>query len=67
MEFKLEDDYIELIKLLKVMDLCPTGGMAKHLIEEGRVSVDGEVELRKRRKIRSGMKVTFNGQRVMIS
>ena len=66
MEFKLEDDYIELIKLLKVMDLCPTGGMAKHLIEEGRVFVDGEVELRKRRKIRPGMIVKLNGQEITI-
>ena len=66
MEFELEDEYIELIKLLKVMDLCPTGGMAKRLIEEGRVFVDGEVELRKRRKIRSGMTVKLNGQAITV-
>ncbi len=66
MEFQLEDDYIELIKLLKVMDLCATRGMAKHLIEESRVFVDGEVELRKRRKIRSGMTVKMDGQEITV-
>lgn len=57
--FELESDYIELIKLLKVAGVADTGGMAKVFVENGEVLVDGEVEFRKRRKIRAGMKVQF--------
>ncbi|MCE5241742.1 MAG: RNA-binding S4 domain-containing protein [Syntrophobacteraceae bacterium] len=61
-KFVLESDYIELIKLLKVMGLCETGGMAKMAVSEGRVTVDGAVELRKRCKITRGRKVAFDGK-----
>jgi len=59
--FKLEDEYIELIKLLKVTGLCDSGGMAKVVTGEGQVKVDGVVELRKRCKIRKGQIVEFEG------
>jgi len=39
-KFKLEDEYIELNKLLKVTGLCGSGGMAKVITNEGRVKVD---------------------------
>ncbi|MFZ2968512.1 MAG: RNA-binding S4 domain-containing protein [Sulfuricurvum sp.] len=54
MTFTLTDDYIELFKLLKVLDLVDSGGQAKFLIEEGHVQRNGEVETRKRAKIRTG-------------
>jgi ribosome-associated protein len=60
-KFRLENEYIELIKLLKVTGLCGTGGMAKVVTSEGRVKVDGVVELRKRCKIRKGQTVEFEG------
>jgi ribosome-associated protein len=60
-KFKLEDEYIELIKLLKVTGLCGSGGMAKVVTSQGRVKVDGVVELRKRCKIRKGQTVEFQG------
>jgi len=59
--FKLQDEYIELIKLLKVTGLCDSGGMAKVVTGEGCVKVDGVVELRKRCKIRKGQTVEFEG------
>lgn len=58
-KFELKGDYIELIQLLKATGLCSTGGMAKAVVEEGLVKVDGAVELRKRCKIRRGQKVAF--------
>ena len=61
LKFKLEDDYIELIKLLKVTGLCDSGGMAKVVTSEGNVKVDGVVELRKRCKIRKGQTIEFEG------
>ncbi|MCF6340018.1 MAG: RNA-binding S4 domain-containing protein [Sulfurimonas sp.] len=54
MKYKLKDDYIELFKLLKTLDLVDSGGQAKMLISEGYVIRNEEVELRKRAKIRSG-------------
>lgn len=60
--FELDGEYIELIKLLKATGLCSTGGMAKAVVEEGLVKVDGQVELRKRCKIRRGQQVEFDGE-----
>lgn len=59
MTFTLTDDYIELYKLLKILDLVDTGGQAKMLIEEGHVFRNGEQELRKRAKIVRGDKITI--------
>jgi ribosome-associated protein len=52
--FELEEEYIELYKLLKVLDLVDSGGEAKMLIAEGHVLRNGEVETRKRAKIEAG-------------
>jgi len=54
MKFELKDDYIELYKLLKVLDLVDSGAHAKMLISDGYVKRNSEVELRKRAKIISG-------------
>jgi ribosome-associated protein len=57
-EFELKDhEYIELCNLLKLNGITGSGGMAKMMIADGQVQVDGEVELRKRCKIRSGQVV----------
>jgi len=66
-EFELAGhDYIELHSLLKVTGLCESGGVAKLLIADGLVQVDGAVETRKRCKIRTGQVVDFNGQQVTV-
>ena len=66
-EFQLEGrEFIELHNLLKVMGLCESGGMAKAVIAEGRVMVDGNVELRKRCKIRQGQVVEFEGHVITV-
>ncbi|GAA0912854.1 RNA-binding S4 domain-containing protein [Nonomuraea longicatena] len=61
LDFELETDFIPLCDLLKYCGITETGGMAKHLIAEGLVEVDGEVELRKTRKVRSGAVVSGEG------
>ena len=53
-EFALQDQYIELFKLLKVLDLVDTGAQAKMVVADGYVIRNGEVELRKRAKIIRG-------------
>lgn len=66
-QFELDDrDYIELNNLLKVTGMVDSGGLAKSLIAEGHVTVNGEVELRKRCKIYRDMVVAFNGEQVKV-
>jgi len=66
-DFELEGrEFIELNKLLKVTGLCESGGRAKTLIADGQVKVDGEVELRKRCKIKRGQKIEFEGNIVCV-
>lgn len=65
--FDLEGhEYIELCNLLKVTGLCESGGRAKTVISDGLVKVDGQVECRKRCKIRQGQRVEFDGQLVQL-
>ncbi len=65
-EFPLRDEFIELIKLLKVMNFVESGGMAKAAVDEGLVTVNGEVESRKRRKLIAGDVVQFDTQSVTV-
>ena len=60
-EFELTNaEYIPLDKLLKATGIADTGGMARVAITEGLVRVDGEIELRKRAKIRKGQVVQLD-------
>lgn len=52
--FELEGEYIELIKLLKVLRIAESGGQAKLFVDEGEVLHNGEPESRKRAKLRKG-------------
>lgn len=52
---------INLTQVLKLANWVVTGGEAKMLIAEGRVRVNGEVELRKRRKMAVGDRVEMEG------
>ena len=54
MRYELTQEYIELYKLLKLLDLVDSGAEAKLLIAEGYVRRNAEVELRKRAKIYPG-------------
>lgn len=65
-ELKPGLEYIDLCDLMKIADMADSGGAAKHLIAEGLVKVDGNVETRKRCKIRKGQVVEFKGQQVKL-
>ena len=67
-KFKLKPDeeYIELNNLLKVLSWVGTGGEAKARIDDGEASVNGEKEMRRRKKLRSGDVVMFAGKEVTI-
>lgn len=63
-EFKITEEYIELIKLLKVTQIAESGAIAKILVENEEVLRNGEIELRKRAKIRSGEIIEALGQTI---
>lgn len=68
MNFELKDhEYIELLKLLKLLNLVGSGGEAKLRIDDGEALVNGEVELRRRKKLRAGDLVNFAGTEIKIS
>jgi ribosome-associated protein len=62
----IRDGYIELYKILKRENMAASGGEAKYLISEGLVTVNGEVETRKRRKTRAGDVVECHGEKVLV-
>ncbi|WP_439101377.1 RNA-binding S4 domain-containing protein [Congregibacter sp.] len=53
---------VELYKILKFEGLVTTGGEAKLLIGDGQVSVNGEVETRKGRKMHNGDIIEFRAE-----
>lgn len=57
---------VELYKILKFEGLVGTGGEAKLVIDEGLVRVNGQTELRKRKKIVDGDVIEFNGEQFTI-
>ncbi len=65
-EYTLTQEYIELYKLLKVTNIAATGGHGKILIEGGEVQLNGEVEYRKRAKIRPGDVVSFESITIVV-
>ncbi len=59
MNYTLKDEFIELYKLIKVMDLVDSGAEAKQLISNGFVLRNGLAETRKRAKIKAGETITI--------
>ena len=67
MVFQLRDhDHIPLNNLLKVLNLVETGGEANICISNGEVKVNGQLETQKRKKLRPGDTVEFDGHRISI-
>lgn len=66
LEFKLNDEYVELNQLLKLVGLCGSGGAGKVIVASGRVKVDGQTESRKTCKIRADQVVTVGDTRIKV-
>lgn len=61
-KMKLETEYLKLDSFLKAVNAVTSGGEAKIIIGEGLVRVNGEVELRRGRKLRPGDRVELGGE-----
>lgn len=58
------DQSIRLGQLLKLSGLVPDGSMARMVIENGEVTVDGEIVMRRGTQIRHGQVVEYAGEQV---
>ncbi|MBO9672087.1 MAG: RNA-binding S4 domain-containing protein [Sphingobacteriaceae bacterium] len=65
-QFKLEGEFIPLIQLLKATGLVGTGGDAQAAVTDGLVKCNGEVEFRKRYKVRIGDIITFEQDKIEV-
>ncbi len=58
----IKDDYIKLGQALKLAGIVGSGTDAKYVIQDGLVEVNGEVDLRRGRKLVPGDVVSFQGE-----
>ena len=63
---KLREEYIKLGQALKAAGLVESGVDAKHAVEDGLVSVNGEPVLQRGKKLIDGDVVTFEGNDIKI-
>jgi len=65
-EIVLRDEYIKLGQALKAANLVESGVMAKDVIAEGLVKVNGVVEYQRGKKLHDGDIVFFDGEEIRI-
>lgn len=58
-EIKINTEFIKLDSLLKFSGFAETGSMAKMLVQDGKIKVNGEICTARGKKIRSGDIVSF--------
>jgi len=66
-ELPIRDDMIRLGQALKLANLAEDGAHARGLVEDGRVSVNGEVETRRGRQLHPGDVVTLGPDSVRVT
>ena len=62
----LNDEFIKLGQALKAAGLVSSGVEAKIVIINGKVKVNGEIELQRGKKLRDGDVVSYNGEEIKI-
>jgi len=63
----IRDETIRLGQLLKLAGVVDDGAQARTLIEDGEVSVDGEVDRRRGRQVRPGSTVELGQTRIRVA
>ncbi|HCI63451.1 MAG TPA: hypothetical protein DFH97_00040 [Clostridiales bacterium] len=64
---EITTEYIKLQDALKLANLVGSGGEAKVLIQEGQVTVNGEICTMRGKKLRPGDSFTFQGQTILVT
>lgn len=60
-KFKIKGDFITLGQFIKVQSLVSSGGMVKPFLEEADITLNGEVENRRGKKLYSGDHLIIDG------
>ena len=63
---KIDSEYIKLQDLLKFSGEAVTGGMAKVVIQNGEVKVNGAVCTMRGKKLRAGDCAEYNGVQIVV-
>lgn len=63
---RLREDYIKLGQALKAAGLVDSGVMAKLVIQDGKVRVNGEIECQRGKKLYDGDVVSFENETIKI-
>jgi len=64
---EITTEYIKLQDALKLANLVGSGGEAKVLIQEGQVTVNGEICTMRGKKLRPGDSFAFQGQTILVT
>lgn len=62
MKIEITTDFIKLDSALKYAGIAENGAHAKEMIQDGEVSVNGEIELRRGKKLYKGDKFKISGE-----
>ena len=65
-QIKLREEYIKLGQALKAAGLVDSGVEAKEEILEGKVKVNGTVEIQRGKKLHDGDVVDYNGEQILV-
>ncbi len=65
-KIKLRDEYIKLGQALKLTNLVESGVDAKFVIQDGLVKVNGQIEIKRGKKLYKGDIVEFDGKTIQI-
>ncbi len=63
---KIKDEFIKLGQAMKLANMVSSGVDAKFVITDGLVSVNGEVDVRRGRKLYPGDTFSYNGKTVTV-
>lgn len=62
----INTEYIKLDQMLKWVGIVNSGAEAKELIGTGKVSVNGQIEIQRGKKLRKGDTLEYNGKKFTI-
>lgn len=65
-KIKITTEFIKLDQLLKLSDIVSNGSEAKYFILQGNVKYNGEIEIRRGKKVYPGDIVEVNGEKIAV-
>lgn len=65
-QVQISTEYIKLDQFLKWAGACDNGALAKGFILDGKVTVNGNIELQRGKKLRNGDIVEFEGNKYQV-